>query len=329
MIGFLVQLESFFRKMLKGNYHQQLDSGFKFKEVQSVANFGRQLQSYLAKLINKLSAESDRVISACHDVQLVSATAVDLTDKQTDATGQVATAVTQLSYSFKQVANNAAKASESANSANDATNSAKQQLSLAASATQSMATDLLAVEEVMMRLEQAGKNIGAVLEVIGSVAEQTNLLALNAAIEAARAGDHGRGFAVVADEVRQLASRTTQSTEEIRIIIQDVIAITAEATDTVKQQSQAASNCALQAIEAETAIAPVLLAVENIQALNTAIATATQEQTLTVDEIARNTENIRVSSGAVNSNISEIKQAGDSLSNVGETLDELIRQLKY
>tara|TARA_B110001469_G_scaffold77895_1_gene73744 strand:- start:95 stop:325 length:231 start_codon:yes stop_codon:yes gene_type:complete len=76
-----------------------------------------------------------------------------------------------------------------------------------------MTTDLLVVEEVMMCLEQVGENIGAVLEVIGSVAEQTNLLALNAAIEAARAGDHGRGFAVVADEVRQLASRTTQSTE--------------------------------------------------------------------------------------------------------------------
>lgn len=325
---YLLRLEQFFAGMLKGNYQQQLETEARFDEARSVNRSANHLQQYLAELINKLDSQAGSVIDASQSMQLVAGSTSELTRQQFAATEQVATAVTELSYSFKEVASNASQASVSANDASEAAQTAKQTLIQATRSSEQLAADLMDVEKVMSRLEQNGNNIRAVLEVIQGVAEQTNLLALNAAIEAARAGEHGRGFAVVADEVRQLASRTTQSTEEIRSIIEQLTVSGTEATTIVTRQSQAAAACAKQTAQASLAIEPAVDAIQTINQINAAIATATQQQTSTVDEIARTTEQIKTDSQQVNQHVAEINQAGQSLTAISHTLEQLVRQLK-
>jgi methyl-accepting chemotaxis protein len=82
-------------------------------------------------------------------------------------------------------------------------------------------------------LTEAARAIGQVMALIEEVAEQTNLLALNATIEAARAGEMGRGFSVVAHEVKQLATRTSQATDDVRGGLQGIIAASLRIEDRV------------------------------------------------------------------------------------------------
>ena len=84
---------------------------------------------------------------------------------------------------------------------------------------------------------QAAQQIEVAANLINEITNQTNLLALNASIEAARAGESGRGFAVVADEIGKLATQSASSVEEIRRVIEELIANTSKSVQIMKRMN--------------------------------------------------------------------------------------------
>ncbi|MFO2462550.1 methyl-accepting chemotaxis protein [Pseudomonas sp. 15FMM2] len=206
---------------------------------------------------------------------------------------QVATASNEMSATAHDVANSASNAASAARGADQ---SAREGMSIIERSTRDITTLAEEVSKAVTEVEALAVNseqIGSVLEVIRSIAEQTNLLALNAAIEAARAGESGRGFAVVADEVRNLAKRTQDSVEEIRLVIERIQSGTRDVVATMhSSQSQAQSNAG-QIHQAVQALGKISDAVTVISDMNLQIASAAEQQSAVAEEVNRNVSAIR------------------------------------
>jgi methyl-accepting chemotaxis protein len=79
------------------------------------------------------------------------------------------------------------------------------------------------VADRINKLSLNAQQIDEINTAIENIATQTNLLALNAAIEASRAGEAGKGFTVVSDEIRKLAIQSKDSSDKIRVIVDEIM----------------------------------------------------------------------------------------------------------
>jgi methyl-accepting chemotaxis protein len=235
-------------------------------------------------------------------------------------TEQIAAAVNEMSATVHEVASNTSLAADAANQADHETDTGKQVVGNTIKAISDVSAEMERISEVIANVNDDSQRIGGVLDVIVGIAEQTNLLALNAAIEAARAGEQGRGFAVVADEVRSLAQRTQRSTEEIRTMIEGLQSSTKQAVGVIAEGRKSTEVSVQQAGQAGESLDAILSAVDTINAMNTQIATAAEEQSAVAEEINRNISRISDVTAQTTSEAAELSHESETLVKLSEEL---------
>lgn len=237
-----------------------------------------------ATLVGGIVDNTHALASSSEELTSVSQQMSAAAEQTTAQANLVSAAAEQVSGNTRTVSgsidNLVASIHEIARNAQDAASTARKAVEMASATSGTMAA-----------LGRSSQEIGAVIKVITSIAEQTNLLALNATIEAARAGEAGKGFAVVASEVKELARDTAKATEEIGSRIESMQGDTQRAVE---------------------AISEIGKVIEQIDSLQTKIAAAVEEQSVTTGEISRNISEATTGTSEIAENIVQVAQAAQS-----------------
>ncbi|KZN37396.1 hypothetical protein N480_14910 [Pseudoalteromonas luteoviolacea S2607] len=212
--------------------------------------------------------------------------------EQKNQTEMVAAAVYEMTTTTQDMSKSTAHAAEATAKVREKVQTGKQIATQTNQIIENLVSELNLASDDIAELVEETNNISSVLEAIQSISEQTNLLALNAAIEAARAGESGRGFAVVADEVRTLATRTQSSTADIQDLLDRLKTEANKVVNSMEKGKVSAHNCFEKSEKTQAMLDEASGAIEQINDLNTQIATATEQQSMVAVDIDKNINNI-------------------------------------
>ena len=248
----------------------------------------KSLRAQNRTILGRVEYSAETLIEVAGETSSVVAQTTEGMHRQQREVEQMATAMNEMTATVGDVARSAERTAAVSNDVLEKTNAGVQTLQAAINDIQSLSNAVNEATTVIEQLRNESEDIGSVVDVISNIASETNLLALNAAIEAARAGEQGRGFAVVADEVRNLATNTQKSTDEIQAMIKSIQQSSMNAVEAMSAGQKRAENSVSRSNELSASFAEISRAIDDINNMNTQVATASEQQSAVSEEINRN-----------------------------------------
>lgn len=228
-------------------------------------------------------------------------------------TEEIATTSSRIAESTESVSQTAKKTSETCHRGNEIMTSSINDMD-------EIREQVDKVTDQIMDLAQQAQMIGGVIDIIEEISEQTNLLALNAAIEAAGAGESGKRFSVVANEVRHLATRTLESTESVRKMVDTIQKSTSNMVMLAEDEQKAVNTGAESVKRMGEYFQHILEMVETTSQASSEIGLITRQQSTAsqqmvssiqeVEEVAKETEK---AAKEIDAYMAELKELAERL----------------
>jgi methyl-accepting chemotaxis protein len=297
---------------------------------------------HVASSAEELMASAEQTNSATNQIATAIQEVASGAEIQGKNTEESANAVNEMAIGFEKVADTTSNVAESALDTTRQAMLGNELLLKVIDQMKSINTSTNETNVVIKELNNKSTQISKIIDVITGIADQTNLLALNAAIESARAGEHGKGFAVVADEVRKLAEQSRQSASQIANLIQviqqdtlEVVEMTNKgATEVVKgmelvDETGKTFDEILKSIENVSSEIQEVSAISeemsaNVEQVNSSIAEVTRLARLSVET----TGEIASASQEQLASMEEVATSSSSLAKSAEELRELVGKFK-
>ncbi|MCR5778506.1 MAG: methyl-accepting chemotaxis protein [Lachnospiraceae bacterium] len=310
----------------------------------------------MRNMIQSIADESDKLKEESIRSDEVSRDMSEASTAQADAMRQLNETVDQLAVAVNDIAENATILANVVSDTKDNSEKAEQSMNETVRISRQGRADMEQLKKAMRdiydsneklvqsigKVGEASDQITNIVGLIGNISEETNLLSLNASIEAARAGEVGKGFAVVATEIGKLAQTSSESSQNIANLIEDVrnlienvveqsdvsaknierntelIGAAVDTFDRIFQNIQLSSNM----------ISDMIKGIEQVNDVATNVAAISEEQAASADEILSTSQNMVEQAESISRSSQEVADSSHELAETSDKLTSYVQQFK-